>query len=130
MDAPEPDGWNASAAAWIAEVAQDGDYGRRFVLDAPMLARIRGRIRHVQLKRVSPFAVPVMMEIGRERVGGAGEQVGLFGLVEASYGIGHQFHARAGLQQPEYGLAHAKLGHDPVGDIALRVQDVQQWMKV
>lgn len=36
-------GWDASAAAWIAGMADGGDYGRRFVLDAPMLARSRGR---------------------------------------------------------------------------------------
>lgn len=39
-----------------------------------MLARIRGRIDHVPLPRVSPLAVPVMLEIGREMVaGGASE---------------------------------------------------------
>ncbi|MBB4368928.1 SAM-dependent methyltransferase [Bradyrhizobium sp. cir1] len=37
------DGWTASAAAWIIEQGEDGDYGRRFVLDAPMRARIEGR---------------------------------------------------------------------------------------
>lgn len=37
------DGWAASAAAWIVEQGQDGDYGRRFVLDAPMRERIEGR---------------------------------------------------------------------------------------
>lgn len=37
------DGWRASAAAWIVEQGDEGDYGRRFVLDAPMLARIEGR---------------------------------------------------------------------------------------
>jgi ATP-dependent Lhr-like helicase len=36
-----------------------------------MLARIRGRIDHVALPRVSPLAVPVMLEIGREMVAGA-----------------------------------------------------------
>lgn len=35
-----------------------------------MLTRIRGRIDHVPLARVSPLAVPVMLEIGRERVAG------------------------------------------------------------
>ena len=39
-----------------------------------MLVRIRGRIDHVALPRVSPLAVPVMLEIGREMVaGGASE---------------------------------------------------------
>jgi SAM-dependent methyltransferase len=37
------DAWNESAAAWIAHIGEDGDYGRKFVLDAPMLARIRDR---------------------------------------------------------------------------------------
>lgn len=36
-----------------------------------LLQRIRGRIRPVELARVSPFAVPVMLEIGREPVAGA-----------------------------------------------------------
>ncbi len=35
-----------------------------------MLARIRGRIIHKALDRVSPLAVPVMLEIGRESVFG------------------------------------------------------------
>jgi ATP-dependent helicase Lhr and Lhr-like helicase len=35
-----------------------------------MLARIRGRIIHKALDRVSPLAVPVMLEIGREAVYG------------------------------------------------------------
>jgi ATP-dependent helicase Lhr and Lhr-like helicase len=35
-----------------------------------MLARIRGRIVHQRLDRVSPLAVPVMLEIGREMVYG------------------------------------------------------------
>ncbi len=36
-------GWNASARAWIDEMGADGDWGRRYVLDAPMLARVRGQ---------------------------------------------------------------------------------------
>jgi SAM-dependent methyltransferase len=43
MNEDVSDGWAASAAAWIVEQGQDGDYGRRFVLDAPMRARIEGR---------------------------------------------------------------------------------------
>lgn len=43
MSAPSSDGWDESAAAWIAEQGEDGDYGRKFVLDAPMVERIRGR---------------------------------------------------------------------------------------
>ncbi|MFY8208808.1 MAG: class I SAM-dependent methyltransferase, partial [Caulobacter sp.] len=34
-------GWKNSAKAWIADMGERGDYGRRFVLDAPMIARLR-----------------------------------------------------------------------------------------
>ena len=34
------------------------------------LQRIRGRIRHIRLDRVSPLAVPAMLEIGRETIPG------------------------------------------------------------
>jgi ATP-dependent Lhr-like helicase len=37
---------------------------------AAMLGRVRGRIRHMVLSRVSPLAVPVLLEIGRESVRG------------------------------------------------------------
>jgi SAM-dependent methyltransferase len=36
-------GWDESAVAWIADMGETGDFGRSHVLDAPMLARIRGR---------------------------------------------------------------------------------------
>ena len=39
-----------------------------------LLQRIRGRLKPVALERVSPFAVPVLLEIGRERVAGAGTE--------------------------------------------------------
>ncbi|MBN9509794.1 MAG: ligase-associated DNA damage response DEXH box helicase [Alphaproteobacteria bacterium] len=35
---------------------------------AGMLARVHGRVRHMVLSRVSPLAVPVLLEIGRESV--------------------------------------------------------------
>ncbi len=35
-----------------------------------LLARVQGRTRHVRLDRVSPLAVPVMLEVGREAVFG------------------------------------------------------------
>ena len=35
-----------------------------------MLSRIRGRIVHKALDRISPLAVPIMLEVGRERVDG------------------------------------------------------------
>jgi ATP-dependent Lhr-like helicase len=37
---------------------------------ARLLKRIKGRIRHAELTKVSPFAVPVLLEIGREPVFG------------------------------------------------------------
>ncbi len=40
---PGSNGWNESAAAWIAELGELGDFGRRFVLDQPMMERVRLR---------------------------------------------------------------------------------------
>ncbi|HEY9218399.1 MAG TPA: helicase-related protein, partial [Phenylobacterium sp.] len=41
-----------------------------------MLARIRGKIRHAALDHLSPFAVPILLEIGKERSpGSAGEMI-------------------------------------------------------
>ena len=51
----------ADAASGLIDVARLGEF----------LARIRGRIRHQALARVSPLAVPILLEIGRESVGGA-----------------------------------------------------------
>jgi len=34
-------GWEASAAAWIADMGETGDYSRQHILDAPMLDRAR-----------------------------------------------------------------------------------------
>ena len=54
------------AATGLLDVARLGDF----------LTRAKGRIRHKSLDRVSPLAVPVLLEIGIERVGGdAGEQM-------------------------------------------------------
>jgi ATP-dependent Lhr-like helicase len=39
-----------------------------------MLSRVKGRIVHQRLERVSPLAVPIMMEIGRETVHGGEAQ--------------------------------------------------------
>jgi len=50
----------ADAAAGLLDIRRLGD----------MLARIRGRITHMALDHVSPLAVPVMLEIGREQVYG------------------------------------------------------------
>ena len=41
-----------------------------------LLARVAGRVRHVRLDRLSPFAVPMLMEIGKERSPGqAGDAI-------------------------------------------------------
>jgi ATP-dependent Lhr-like helicase len=50
----------ADAATGLLDLRRLGD----------MLARIRGRITHRELMRISPLAVPVMLEIGREAVYG------------------------------------------------------------
>lgn len=34
-------GWDASARAWIKEQGERGDYARRFILDGPMVDRVR-----------------------------------------------------------------------------------------
>lgn len=41
---------------------------------ADMLSRIKGRIVHKRLEQISPLAVPVMLEIGRETVNGAANE--------------------------------------------------------
>jgi ATP-dependent Lhr-like helicase len=38
-----------------------------------MLRRAKGRIRHRRLERVSPLAVPVLLEIGKEHIDGAAD---------------------------------------------------------
>jgi ATP-dependent Lhr-like helicase len=54
----------ADAAASTLDVARLGR----------LLQRVKGRIRLKPLLRVSPFAVPVLLEIGREPVAGAGQE--------------------------------------------------------
>ncbi len=39
-----------------------------------MLARIKGRIRHKSLEHISPLAVPIMLEIGKESVHGEAQE--------------------------------------------------------
>lgn len=48
-----------------------------------MLARIKGHIRHVALEHVSPFAVPMFMELGRERAPGGASEMMLAEAAEA-----------------------------------------------
>jgi ATP-dependent Lhr-like helicase len=50
----------ADAASGLLDIARLGE----------MLSRIRGRIIHKRLERISPLAVPIMLEIGREPVYG------------------------------------------------------------
>jgi len=41
---------------------------------ADMLARVRAHVVHERLDRISPLAVPIMLEIGRESVPGSAEE--------------------------------------------------------
>ena len=54
----------ADTAQGLLDVARLGDF----------LARAKGRIRHIRLERVSPLAVPVMLEIGREPIAGEAQE--------------------------------------------------------
>ena len=53
------------ASAGLLDLSRLGD----------LLSRIHGRIRHSVLDHVSPFAVPSMLEIGRERVPGSAQDM-------------------------------------------------------
>ncbi len=50
---------------------------------AEMLARVKTHIRHVPLDRISPLAVPIMLEIGREAVPGEAEEAMLAEAADA-----------------------------------------------
>jgi ATP-dependent Lhr-like helicase len=50
---------------------------------AAMLARVKGRIVHMVLSRVSPLAVPVLLEIGRESVRAGADEEALLAEAEA-----------------------------------------------
>ena len=63
---------HADAATGLLDIRRLGD----------MLARIKGRIIHQRLDHVSPLAVPVMLEIGREQVHGEASEA-LLAEVEA-----------------------------------------------
>jgi ATP-dependent helicase Lhr and Lhr-like helicase len=54
----------ADAATGMLDIARLGAF----------LARIKGRIRHQPLVRVSPLAVPLLLEIGREHVYGSAQE--------------------------------------------------------
>ncbi|MCI4644185.1 MAG: hypothetical protein MRY64_05330, partial [Hyphomonadaceae bacterium] len=49
-----------------------------------MLMRIRGRIEHRALTKISPFAVPVMLEVGKEPVLGGAASEAILGEAEAA----------------------------------------------
>ena len=51
---------------------------------AQLLRRARGRVVHMALSRVSPLAVPVLLEVGKESVAGAGEDALLAEAEEAA----------------------------------------------
>ena len=55
----------ADAATRLLDIRRLGD----------MLARVKGHILHKPLDRISPLALPVMLEIGRERVAGEGDEM-------------------------------------------------------
>lgn len=59
----------ADAATGLLDISRLGE----------LLARIRGRIAHTSLARVSPLAVPVMLEIGKEPVFGEAQEALLAG---------------------------------------------------
>ncbi len=40
LTSPGVDGWEDSAEAWLRAMGDEGDFARRFVLDAPMLERV------------------------------------------------------------------------------------------
>jgi ATP-dependent Lhr-like helicase len=54
----------ADAATGLLDIARLGE----------MLSRIKGRIMHKRLDRISPLAVPVMVDIGKEAVPGAAQE--------------------------------------------------------
>jgi ATP-dependent Lhr-like helicase len=39
-----------------------------------MLRRINGRITHMPLSQISPLAIPIMLDIGKESVRGSAEE--------------------------------------------------------
>jgi ATP-dependent Lhr-like helicase len=58
---------------------------------AEMLSRIKGRIMHKDLDRISPLAVPIMLEVGKESVNGEANDTLLLeasGLIEEAMGEG------------------------------------------
>ncbi|MGQ3671921.1 ligase-associated DNA damage response DEXH box helicase [Xanthobacter sp. TB0136] len=67
----------ADAATGLLDVKRLGD----------MLARIRGQIVHQPLERVSPLSVPILLEIGQERVGGDADEELLAEMADREEGL-------------------------------------------
>lgn len=67
-------------ATWADAAGGLTDLGRI----AGMLERVRGRITHMALSRVSPLAVPVLLDIGRESVRSGQDEEALLAEAEAA----------------------------------------------
>lgn len=80
----------ADAATGLLDIRRLGDF----------LARIKNRIRHQSLSRVSPLSVPVLLEIGREAVAGHARDALLReaaeALAEEAMGTSENGHSEAG----------------------------------
>ena len=74
---------------------------------AALLARVRRNIRHVRLDRVSPLAVPALIEEGREWVAGGAEDA----LLAEAASLVHD--ATDGADRFSELLAEVTEGHDP-----------------
>ncbi|MBI3708823.1 MAG: ligase-associated DNA damage response DEXH box helicase [Proteobacteria bacterium] len=74
---------------------------------ADMLARVKGRITHRALRRVSPLAVPVLLEVGKESVYGAA----IDSLLDEA---AQELIAEATAEEADDGVAELPLG-PPVG---------------
>jgi ATP-dependent Lhr-like helicase len=66
-------------ATWADAAAGLTDIGRI----AGMLARVGRRVRHRALSRVSPLAIPVLLEVGREQVMSGADEEALLAEAEA-----------------------------------------------
>lgn len=65
------DGWNESADSWIASQGDEGDFGRRYVLDGPMKARVAasGAVRALDVGCGEGRFCRVMQAMGVTTVG-------------------------------------------------------------
>ncbi|HEY0185191.1 MAG TPA: ligase-associated DNA damage response DEXH box helicase [Rhodopila sp.] len=78
---------------------------------AGMLARVKGHIVHMVLSRVSPLAVPVLLEIGRESVRTDTDEEALLAEAEAIIA-----EATGEAQPLGYALGHLPAGNAVAGD--------------